>query len=265
MKSKPLLNGLITAATTPFARNGDIDTGALTSHLQWLRESGADQILLGGTTGEFFSLTIEERIGLLRVAAKTEPVHLMFHAGANVLADTLHLVRAAETEGAHSVAVILPYFLAGAPQDGIISYLRQLAEATELPFLIYNFPKHTQVRVTPELLQQIPHFGLKDSAADLSLIAHTPRYYIGSDRLLRTAYEKGAAGFISARSNAHPRLYATMDMVARGHVHGDADALHNEVLRVCDALSGPNQIRLVKEAVQQSLPGYPSAVRLPLT
>ena len=257
--------GLINAITTPFNADNTIDEGAFVEHFQWLFQNGVERLLIAGTTGEFFSLSHDEKKRLLQLAIKHFQGHIMFHAGAGALVDTLDLAIFAEGEGAHSVAAILPWYLASVSHSALVAYLKQVAETVKLPFIIYNFPKHTQVRVTPGLLAEVPHFGLKDSSADLSLIPHTDNYFIGSDRQLLKAYELGAKGFVSARANVHPRLYADMDTASQHDPDSAASkSLHEQVCAACDALGGPDQIRLVKESIQKALPGYPTTVRLPL-
>lgn len=257
--------GLINALTTPFNSDNTIDEGAFVAHFQWLYKNGVQRILVGGTTGEFFSLALEERRRLLKLVTKHFKGYVMFHAGAGSLVDTVDLAAFAASEGAHSVAVMLPWFLASVEHRGLVDYLNRVSEAVAVPFVIYNFPKHTQVRVTPKILSEVQHAGLKDSSGDMSLISHTPNYYIGSDRKLLEAYALGARGFISARSNAHPDLYANMDAAALAdHNSPQSLALHEEVCSICDSLSGPGQIHIVKEAIQKELPDYPTAVRLPL-
>ncbi|MBN2718108.1 MAG: dihydrodipicolinate synthase family protein, partial [Deltaproteobacteria bacterium] len=178
---------------------------------------------------------------------------------------TLDLAIYGAAEGAHSVAAILPYYLASVEHGALVTYLSQVAETVDIPFLIYNFPRHTQLQVTPALLADVPHFGLKDSSGDFSLIPHTPNYFVGSDRQLLKAYSLGAKGFVSARANGHPELYAQMDTASQIDPESEASvALHLKVCDVCDTLSGPQQIHLVKESIRAHLPGYPTAVRLPL-
>lgn len=265
MPIEQLPRGLINAITTPFNSDNTVDEGAFVEHFQWLQKNGVTRILVGGTTGEFFSLAVEERKRLLTLALQHFDGHVMFHAGAGALVDTLELAIFAQGEGAHSVAAILPYYLASVPHAALVAYLREISECLDKPFIIYNFPKHTQVQLTPKILSDVPHFGLKDSSGDFSLIPHTDNYFVGSDRQLLNAYVRGAKGFISARSNGYPELYAQMDAASQKDPGSDASStIHQKVCDVCDELSGPNQIRLVKESIQKAIPDYPTAVRLPL-
>jgi dihydrodipicolinate synthase/N-acetylneuraminate lyase len=257
--------GLIAAITTPFNADNTIDDGAFVAHFQWMYQNGIQRILIAGTTGEFFSLTVDERKHLLQLAAKHFNGHIMFHAGAGSLVDTLDLSIFAANEGAHSVAVILPWFLAELEHRGVVSYFSEISAVLDVPFLIYNFPRHTQVRLTPAILAEINHFGIKDSSGDLSLIPHTPNYFIGSDRRLLSAYAVGARGFISARANGYPSLYAELDTASREDPESEKSRLlHAKVCNVCDLLSGNNQIQLVKKTIRNAVPGYPTSVRLPL-
>jgi len=190
--------------------------------------------------------------------------HLCFQAGALTLRDTIALVRFAGDNGADSVVVLPPFYLASPPENGLTAWLQAVSAAATVPFLIYNFPRHTQASITADILARVPHAGLKDSAADLRLIAHTPAYFIGSDTKLLASRDNGGAGFVSARSNAAPGLYAALDAALRENDQDRAQVLHGDVLALCQKMSGPAQIRLVKESVASQVAGYPTAVRLPL-
>jgi 4-hydroxy-tetrahydrodipicolinate synthase len=257
-------SGLITALTTPFDLAHTIDHGALSAHLQFLWQAGCRHLLVSGTTGEFFSLEPEERIQLLKTARRSFNGTIMFQAGADVLSITLRLTRAASVEGADSVLCLPPWYLTGAPVEGVIRYFETVSLACPVPFLMYHFPRHTRFSLTPQMLARIPHAGIKDSAADVSLIAHTPRYFIGSDSQALAAHQLGGAGFVSARSNCEPELYAELDAAMRADDMDLAESLHRRVLEVTQSLNGPGQIFAVKQRIAAFLPGYPARVRLPL-
>lgn len=256
--------GLITAVTTPFDKHNKLDTGAFAEHLQFLWEHGINHVLIAGTTGEFFSLTASEKRRILTVAKSVYRGNIMFHAGASCLADTIELAQFAENNGADSVAALLPFYLANPEQDGIVGYLNAISSGISIPFIIYNFPKHTQCAVNGAILDKIPHFAIKDSSADLSLIEHTPRYFIGSDKKLLESHKQGGAGFISARANCEPNIYAQMHDALITENTGLASKLHTKILEITNTYSGKRQISQIKQAIAKKLPGYPSFVRLPL-
>jgi len=259
-----LTRGLVTAVTTPFSAGLHVDEGALREHLQCLWLNGCHHILVSGTTGEFFSLCASERETVMKTARDAFQGTIMFHAGADCLGDTLRLVRAGIDAGADSIASLPPWYLTGVEEEGVIRYFEAVAACCTVPFLIYNFPKHTRSDLSAHLLARVPHWGIKDSSGRLELIEQTPRYFIGSDKAMLRSHRSGGAGFISARSNCEPTLYARIDEAMQRGDNALADQLHIEILKVTDVFSGMGQISLVKQGISRLLPGYPTFVRLPL-
>jgi len=251
------LNGLVVPVPTPFAESGAIDFGAFLAHLDWLAECGVRNLLVNGTTGEFFSLTPAEQLQLLQVARENWDGVLIAHTGSPVLAQCLETARAAEGEGADFIAALPPFYFAGAPAAGLVRWFSELADSTVLPLILYNFPKHTGNPLTPEILAQIHHYGMKDSSADLSLIPATPRYFVGGDRKISAAYVAGAQGFVSASANIAPLPYLRIEQEQTPENQVAVDAVNART-------NGPFAIARIKQALSEIIPGYPSAVRLPL-
>ena len=252
------LNGLVVPVPTPFAENGEIDFGAFLAHLDWLAECGVRNLLVNGTTGEVFSLTPAEQLQLLQVARENWDGIIIAHTGSPVLFQCLETARAAEEIGADFLASLPPFYFAGAPGSGLVRWFNELAESTELPLILYNFPKHTGNPLTPEILAQVPHYGMKDSSADLSLIPATPRYFVGGDRKICAAYTAGAKGFVSASSNADPLPYVRIENEQSAENQAAVDKVYVQ-------FSGPFAIARIKQALAEILPGYPPYVRPPLT
>jgi len=252
------LKGLVVPVPAPFAESGAVDFGAFLAHLDWLAECGVRNLLVNGTTGEFFSLTSAEQLQLLQVARENWDGIIIAHTGSPVLFQCLETARAAEGEGADFVAALPPFYFAGAPAGGLVEWFTALAESTALPLILYNFPKHTGNPLTPEILAQVPHYGMKDSSADLSLIPATPRYFVGGDRKICAAYAAGAKGFVSASSNADPLPYVRIEKEQNAENQAAVD-------KVYARFSGPFAIARIKQALAEILPGYPPYVRPPLT
>jgi len=259
MKTENLeLKGLVVPVPTPFTEDGMVDLGAFLSHLDWLAECGVRSLLINGTTAEFFSLTHDEQMEILRVSREVWKGLLIFHVGNTSLFQSLETARAAEHEGADFIASLPPFYFANAPTDGLVDWFTQLSEATELPFILYNFPKHTGNPLTSEMLKKIPHWGMKDSSADLSLVSATPRYFVGGDRKISEAYAAGAVGFVSASSNMDPMPYLQIERKQTPELQAEVDAINARA-------SGSFAISKIKQALSEILPGYPPHVRPPLS
>ena len=263
------LEGLVIPVPTPFAESGAIDFGAFLAHLDWLAECGVRNLLINGTTGEFFSLTPAEQLRVLQVARDNWDGIIIAHTGSPVLGQPaapkplgeggcLETAHAAEEIGADFLASLPPFYFAGAPVEGLVRWFNELAESTALPLILYNFPKHTGNPLTPEILSQVPHYGIKDSSADLSLVPATPRYFVGGDTKISAAYTAGAKGFVSASANIDPLPYVRIEKKQTPENQAAVDAVNART-------NGPFAIARIKQALSEIIPGYPSAVRPPLT
>ena len=256
-KENSELNGLVIPVPTPFVEDGSVDIGAFLSHLDWLAECSVQNLLINGTTAEFFSLTHDEQLELLRVSRENWKGTLVFHLGSTSLFQGLETACAAEEAGVDFIASLPPFYPAGLSADGILDWFTKLSEAMELPLILYNFPKHTGNPLTPEMLEQIPHWGMKDSSADLSLVPATPRYFVGGDRKISEAYALGGVGFVSASANIDPMPYLRIEKEQTPELQAEVDAVNART-------SGPFAIAKIKQALSEILPGYPSRVRPPL-
>lgn len=207
----------IFAIVTPFADDGRIDDRALASYLNYLGERGVVRIVAGGTTGEFPSLSIEERKHLLEQCRSLFPGEVLAHVSATAVADVRELLRHAEKFA--DAALLLPaYYYADAPPAGMVDFLVQCTSGTELPLYLYNFPKHTQHPVTPDLLtkarERIPALrGVKDSsgsvekALTLAEVAEGLEIYVGSDNSALRVLQEGLAGSVTGGANPVPDLF----------------------------------------------------------
>ena len=257
------LKGLIVPVLTPFDEAGEIDQRAFISHLEYLAHHGIHRIMVNGTTAEFYSLLPEERRTLLKLARRYFPGLVVLHAGGTGLAQNLMEVRWANEFGADAVAALPPIYPAGLSSQGIIEYFVALEAEADVPFILYNFPKHSGNPITPEILRAVPHYGMKDSGQQLELMEHTPRYFIGSSSNLYEPVQQGAAGFVCATANVRPELYAAMETLAVSAKVGEAAVLQEEI-RAYSAPFSQGGIPMLKKALARKLPGYPVHVRCPL-
>jgi 4-hydroxy-tetrahydrodipicolinate synthase len=257
------LSGLVVPVACPFSSDDSIDEKMFVAHLEWLAGQVVKCILVNGTTGEFFSLTDAERRRVFTLARKNFSGNIVFHAGSCSLKQTQIEAAWASDNRADAIATIVPYYMANVPQEGIVDYFNRLAGGIEIPFILYNFPKHTQNPLTAEMLGRIDHFGMKDSSGDLSLAAATEHYYVGGDEKIVAAYNAGAYGFVSARANAFGRLFVELQ---RAIVENDgrAEAIQSEIVKLKNEMTSVNGIAKIKYAISKRIAGYPTRVRLPL-
>lgn len=257
-KENSELKGLVVPVPTPFGDDDSIDFGAYLAHLDWLAECGVRNLLVNGTTAEFFSLTVAEQLELLRASRESWKGTLVFHLGNTSLFQCLETAQEAEAAGADFIASLPPFYPTNLPADGLIEWFTRLALETDLPLILYNFAKHTGNPLTPEMLEKIPHWGIKDSSSDFSLIPATPRYFVGGDRKISEAYAAGAVGFVSASANIDPLPYLQIEKEQTPELQTEVDAVNA-------LTTGPPAISKIKQALSEILPGYPATVRPPLT
>lgn len=240
---------------TPFDDSDRVDAGALLSHVDWLAEQGVRNLLVNGTTAEFFSLTPDEQLEILKLVRGAWKGTLVFNLGSTSLFQCLETAHKAEHTGADFLAALPPYYFADAP--GIVEWFSRLSLEIDLPLMLYNFPKHTGNALAAERIKNIPHWGMKDSSGNLSLAEATPNYFVGGDRKISEAYAAGAKGFVSAGANINPAPYLKIEKF---------QTLENqeEVNQVHARATGPFAISAIKKELSAILPGYPANIRLPL-
>jgi 4-hydroxy-tetrahydrodipicolinate synthase len=198
---------MLTAMVTPFKPDGSLDTEAAARLATHLVDSGCDGLVLFGTTGESPTTTDDEKLTLLRTVLETvgDRARIVAGAGSYDTAHTVHLAKACAAEGAHGLLVVTPYY-SRPPQAGLLAHFTTVADATELPVILYDIPPRSVVPIewdTIRTLAEHPHIvAVKDAKGDLhgggQIIAETGlAYYSGDDALNLPWLAMGAVGFVS--------------------------------------------------------------------
>jgi 4-hydroxy-tetrahydrodipicolinate synthase len=215
---KPI-EGIVVAMITPLNADESLDEGGLRTISQFLIERGAHGLFPGGSQGEFYALTTEERRRVLEATLKAAEgrASVVAHVGAITTREAIALTRHAETAGADAVAAITPFFIKPS-QEELYGYYVEIAAATNLPVLAYDNVGRTGVSLLPATAARIardaPNFvGIKDSSGDLTQFAEhlrlsSPgfRAFVGRDSLIFAALMHGAAGAVTATANVVPDL-----------------------------------------------------------
>ena len=166
---------VITAMVTPFASDGSIDLDAAGALARWLVDHGNDGLVLAGTTGESAVLTDPERVDLFRAVRAAVDVPLIAGATTNDTAHSVEMTRAATAAGMDAILAVVPYYNKP-PQSGLEGHFRAVAEATDLPVMLYDVPGRTgrplatstMVRLANEVDNVV---ALKDAGGDPSRVA----------------------------------------------------------------------------------------------
>ncbi len=214
---------------TPFAADGQLDLDAAQKLAHQLVERGCDGLVVNGTTGESPTTTDAEKADLVRavVQAVGDRAAVVAGAGTYDTAHSVHLAREAARAGAHGLLVVTPYY-SRPPQTGLIAHFTAVADATDLPVILYDIPPRSIVPITLETLYQLAEHprivAVKDAKGDLGggaeVIATTDlAYYCGDDVLNLPWLSVGAVGFVSVIANIVPdRLRAMITAFEAGEV-----------------------------------------------
>ena len=201
------LGTLLTAMATPFTADGALDIGTAVRLSVRLVDSGCDGLVLSGTTGESPTTTDGEKITLLRAVLEAVGDRARIIAGAGTY-DTAHsvaLAKACAAEGAHGLLVVTPYY-SRPPQSGLVSHFSAVADATDLPVVLYDIPPRSVVPIEWDTLRTLARHpnivAVKDAKGDLhgaaQIMAETPLvYYSGDDALNLPWLAVGAVGLVS--------------------------------------------------------------------
>lgn len=267
----------IVATVAPYQRAGHLDLSASSDYLDLIGAAGVETVLVNGTTGEFASLTVRERIQVAEHCRNRWSGVLIVHVGACAVGDAVELARHA-SGFADALAVMNPFFFAETAETGIGAYFRAVLPHCLRPTLLYNFPRHTQASIPPRLAAQVagefPQLtGIKDSGKDRALtheyqqIGPEFRVYLGDDRIGARVAEIGAAGVVTGAGGPVAELpVAVAAAVTVGDIER-AQARQHEFDRYTDARKRLpiSDIAFAKAAVSTRLPGFPTLVRPPLT
>jgi 4-hydroxy-tetrahydrodipicolinate synthase len=198
---------LLTAMVTPMTEDGSVDLDAAAALAVHLISQGHDGVVLNGTTGEAPTTHAQEKADLIRAVVDAVGSRALVVAGAGSN-DTQHAVRMAEqaaAAGAHGLLVVSPYY-SRPSQEGIYQHTIAVADATDLPIMLYDVPGRTGVRYSPTTIARLAAHpqvvAMKDATGDVQaamrIIADTDvSYYSGDDGLLLAFLAVGAVGLVS--------------------------------------------------------------------
>lgn len=271
---KPIV-GSIVALITPMHEDGSVDYPTLRSLIDWHIAEGTDCIGVVGTTGESPTVTVEEQAEIIRVAVEHAAgrVPIMAGAGANSTREAIELSRFAKQAGADCTLQVVPYYNRPT-QEGMYQHFKAIAEAVDIPQILYNVPGRTVADMQHETvlrLAQVPGIvGIKEATGNIDraawLIKQAPKgfsVYSGDDPTAIALMLLGGQGNVSVTANVAPKAMHELCMAATSGDVARATAIHMKLLAVHKLLfTEPNPIP-VKWAVARLGKAGP-ALRLPL-
>ena len=271
---KPIVGSTV-ALVTPMGDDGSIDYAALRRLIDWHIDEGTDCIGVVGTTGESPTVSVEEHCEIIRVAVEHARgrVPVMAGTGANSTSEAIELSRFAQQVGADCALSVVPYYNKTS-QEGLYCHFKAIAEAVDLPLLLYNVPGRTVADLLPETvlrLAEVPGIvGIKEASGDIEraawLVKQAPKgfsIHSGDDGTAIALMLLGGHGNVSVTANVAPRLMHELCAAAlRGYAR-TASEIHLRLLPLhqnlfCEPSPAPTKWALAR------LGRCGAALRLPI-
>lgn len=228
-----MITGSIVALATPFNADGSVDYPSLRKLIDWHSEQGTDCIAVVGTTGESPTVNVDEHCEIIRVSVEQAARHarkvpIMAGCGANSTAEAIELAHFAKKVGAHCQLQVVPYYNKPS-QEGQYQHFKAIAEAVDLPMVLYNVPGRTvadMAHATVLRLAQVPGIvGIKEATGNIEralwLIKEKPAdfaLYSGDDATCVALMLCGGQGNVSVTANIAP---AQMHEMCKAALAGD--------------------------------------------
>ncbi|MEZ5211361.1 4-hydroxy-tetrahydrodipicolinate synthase [Gordonia sp. PP30] len=248
------------AMVTPFDAEGKVDLDKAAELADHLVTGGLDALVVSGTTGESPTTTPTEKNDLLRVVldAVGDRARITQGVGSYDTAESVLRAREAAEIGAHGLLVVTPYY-SKPPQRGVLAHFRTIADATDLPVMLYDIPPRSVIPIETETilaLAEHPNIkAVKDAKSDLhaarKIITQTDLQYLsGEDALNLPWLAIGAVGFVSVIGHLVPgRMAALRDAVAAGDLD-TARSLSDSMAPLVDAMGLVGGVTMVKTALR---------------
>ena len=270
-----MFEGTSTALITPFKKDGSIDEEGLRRLVDFQEENGVTTLVPCGSTGESATLSHEEHIRVVSIVRdQAKKAKVLAGAGSNSTSEAVYLSKAAADLGVDGILSISPYYIKPT-QEGIYQHYMSIAEAIDIPVIVYNVPGRTSSNITAETtlrLAQLPGIiGIKEASGNVSqvgdILAKKPKDFevmSGDDGLTFPMLAMGCTGVISVAANCCPNSMTQMVQLCLKEKYIDARAIHFKMLPLFRDLfieSNPIPIKYVMKRL-----GYGNGKpRLPLT
>jgi len=270
-----MIAGSMVALVTPMDAQGRVDWGSLDKLVDFHLENGTHAIVAVGTTGESATLDVEEHILVIkhvveRVKRSAKPIPVIAGTGANSTAEAVHLTQNAKNAGADACLLVVPYYNKPT-QEGLYQHFKHIAEAVDIPQILYNVPGRTSCDMQAETvirLSTVPNIiGIKDLARAKAILDGVSKDFIvmsGDDPTAVELILMGGKGNISVTANVAPREMADLCEAALEGNAEKARAINEKLMPLhkdlfCESNPIPVKWALVEMGLMQK------GIRLPLT
>lgn len=238
-KQKDLFGQLLVALVTPMTPEGEVDWSATEKHLDYVISNGADGVVVTGTTGETSTLTDAEKLQLVKVGKSVSAgrAKIITGGGSNETAHAIQLYKESEKAGADGVMIVTPYYNKPT-QAGVLTHFRLIADATDLPVILYDIPGRTGIPIAFEtILRAAKHpniVAVKDAKGDFAQASRVLNetdllYFSGDDSNILPHLSIGATGLIGVTANIAPLAYRELVDATNRNDFDQALTVHNQL------------------------------------
>lgn len=271
-----MFQGSMVALATPMHEDGSLDEAALATLVEFHIENQTDAIVAVGTTGESATLDEQEHCHVVKrvVELSRGRIPVIAGTGSNSTREAISLTRSAKEVGADACLLVTPYYNKPT-QEGLYQHFKTVAEAVDVPQILYNVPGRTAVDMQPETVARLAAveniIGIKDATADvqrardiIALCGPQFEVYSGDDGTAMELMLAGAHGDISVTANVAPKMMHEMCMAAIAGDRETATRLNDQLLGLHKNLFLEANPIPVKWALYD-MGLIPAGIRLPLT
>lgn len=267
-------SGVFPAVTTRFTDDGGLDAAACERHFAWQVASGVDGLIVSGSLGEGSTLSPDEKIELVRIArsASGGRVPVLLTVAESATSRAIELARRGAAEGADGIMLLPPMMYHASPEE-VLAWFLAVAEAVELPLMVYNNPVSYKIDVTVELLQRLAEHprvvAVKESSDDVrrvirirNALGERLAIMAGVDNLALESALVGASGWVAGLVNAFPQETVAVWRLARAGELKAALGVYEWFAPLLELDVGPRLVQNIKLA--EAIVGVGSeAVRSP--
>lgn len=252
--------GTFTVMITPFDKAGALDLSALADFTEWQIASGIHGLIALGSTGEFLSLTANERRAVAATVIQTAAgrVPVLVGTGAEWTDEVVRASCEAEELGADGVMIIPPFYSTPTP-DELVAHYAKVATAITIPIMVYNNPATANVDLTPDMVERLSRIGgvsyIKESTMDVTRVRDIialcgDRMTVFGGIMGFESFVNGAAGWVSVGSNVMPKPFAELfTLTADDKDYEAARALYARILPVIRLVGGQRYVSATKAAL----------------
>jgi len=273
-----MFSGSIPALVTPFGGDGAFEEAVFRDFVEWQIAEGSNALVPCGTTGEAATMSFDEHFNVVRACVEQarDRVKVIAGAGSNDTRVAIQNIKAAKDAGADAALMVPPYY--NRPnQDGIFRHFEAVANACDLPIVLYNVPGRTVTDMAVETIGKLAHafpqiVGIKDATGAIARVsaqrAATGEDFCqlsGNDDMALAFNAMGGVGCISVTANVAPKLCAEFQAAMAAGDYAKALTYQDRLFDLHGALFTDASPGPVKYALGRVKPDFPKGLRLPMT